>query len=350
LKLLSGTTSSSVSPRSAQNAEQVEAIMANIKLSPRSNASESGSPQQVVSQPVRASSTPFKSLSCVATLDGHTHKIFGLAIGAGKLFSCSYDCSIKVWDLRTLKCIHTIEKAHPHPVYCLLATDKQLWSGGWDNKVKVWDLNTFQPIDALSGHLGFISCLASNGTNVYSGSFDGSIQIWDIKTRKTIGTLLKENTGGKHSGGQAGAITSLCICEDQLVSGAQDFLIKFWTGLLCRRTLQGHTDWIWSLTSLGKTVFSGSRDNTIRAWNFDSGECLKVFGDHKAQVCKVIIIGGKWIGSSSSDNTMKVWDPNTYACVQTMSGEHTANIYTLAGGHGSTIFSGAWDKTIKVWQ
>ncbi len=43
-----------------------------------------------------------------------------------------------------------------------------------------------------------------------------------------------------------------------------------------------------------------------------------------------------------------MWDPNTYACVQTLSGEHTANIYTLAAGHGTTLFSGAWDKTIKA--
>jgi len=249
-----------------------------------------------------------------------------------------------------LKCIHTIEKAHPHPVYSLLTTEKYLWSGGWDNKIKVWDINTYQLVDGLSGANGFISCFTTFGANVYSGSFDGSIQIWDIQTRKTVGTLLKENTGGKHSGGHSGSISSLTVCDGLLVSGAQDFLIKIWSGLLCKLTLQGHTDWVCSLVSLGKTIFSGSRDKTIRAWNVDTAQCLKVFGDHQEGIFRVVIVGGKWLASSSQDKTIKIWDPNTYALQQTLGNEHTLNIYALASGHGSTIFSGAWDRTIKVWQ
>jgi WD40 repeat protein len=41
--------------------------------------------------------------------------------------------------------------------------------------------------------------------------------------------------------------------------------------------LQGHTDWVESVTfgKDGKNIVSGSWDGTAKIWNIETGECLK---------------------------------------------------------------------------
>jgi WD40 repeat protein len=47
----------------------------------------------------------------------------------------------------------------------------------------------------------------------------------------------------------------------------------------CLHTLQGHTSYVTSLvlSSDGKRLYSGSKDNTIRVWNTETGTCLEVY-------------------------------------------------------------------------
>jgi len=76
---------------------------------------------------INPSSKPlqFKKLDNVKTLSEHTNYIFSLVIGSGKLFSASHDTTIKVWDLRSLNCLKTIE-AHSQPIYALILTETHL--------------------------------------------------------------------------------------------------------------------------------------------------------------------------------------------------------------------------------
>ena len=48
------------------------------------------------------------------------------------------------------------------------------------------------------------------------------------------------------------------------------------TTLQCKRTLEGHEDNVRVLTVGSRHVFSGSWDKTIRVWDIDTLECIKV--------------------------------------------------------------------------
>jgi len=64
-----------------------------------------------------------------------------------------------------------------------------------------------------------------------------------------------------------------CACLDQVdLRGADLRNVVFGQS----PTFKGHTDFVWalSLSSDGKTLFSGSRDNTIRQWSVDTGSFL----------------------------------------------------------------------------
>ena len=59
----------------------------------------------------------------------------------------------------------------------------------------------------------------------------------------------------------------------------------------------------------GKRCVSASGDATLRVWDLDSGECIRVLKGHTRSVkCVVIAPDGKRCVSASGDMTLRVWD------------------------------------------
>ena len=66
-----------------------------------------------------------------------------------------------------------------------------------------------------------------------------------------------------------------------------------------------------ALAADGRTIVSGSTDNTIKVWDLKSGDCLRTLGGHSSSVYAVALaVDGRTIVSGSTDNTIKVWDLN----------------------------------------
>eukprot|EP01114_Cavostelium_apophysatum_P010989 TRINITY_DN2514_c0_g1_i1.p1 TRINITY_DN2514_c0_g1~~TRINITY_DN2514_c0_g1_i1.p1 ORF type:complete len:381 (-),score=68.39 TRINITY_DN2514_c0_g1_i1:25-1167(-) len=287
-------------------------------------------------------------LQCVATMSGHTNYVFALAISGVRLFSASGDGSIKVWDLRNLGCVATITE-HEGTVYALTVNDKYLFSGGWDNTIRVFELSSLKQVHIMKGHSNYVSALLVHGQRLYSGSWDSSIQTWDLNTFTKTTTLLKADSGqsGNYTGGHNGPVTALIMVGDNLISASQDGAIKIWsTAFVCKRTLLEHTNWVYSLTVVGKHIFSASRDNSIKVWDLETGKCIKTIQDKEYQVSLAKSANRIFVGCM--DKTIKVLDPTTYETVDVLKG-HNGNVYTLLYAN-DTLYSGSWDKTIKIWQ
>jgi WD40 repeat protein len=117
--------------------------------------------------------------------------------------------------------------------------------------------------------------------------------------------------------------------------------------------LEGHTDWVFgvAVTPDGKTIVSGSTDDTLKVWDLETGRCQVTFWGHTSTVVGVAITpDGKTIVSGSADGTLKVWDLETGRCRATFEG-HTNAVWGVAiTSDGKTIVSGSLDKTLKVWD
>ncbi|KVI11072.1 G-protein beta WD-40 repeat-containing protein [Cynara cardunculus var. scolymus] len=86
-------------------------------------------------------STSETSFSQVAVaLKGHTGAVLSLVVGAHKLFSGSADHTIRVWDPKSLECMHVL-KGHTGDVTTVLCWDNYLLSGSLDKNIKVSSLN-----------------------------------------------------------------------------------------------------------------------------------------------------------------------------------------------------------------
>lgn len=111
------------------------------------------------------------------TLSGHTDAVRALAVAGGRLFSGSYDGTVRVWDESTLTCIEVL-KGHVGPVRTLVHCGNYMFSGSYDKTVRVWDVTTLECKAVLSGHTSAVRALVASTSRVFSGSDDATIKVW----------------------------------------------------------------------------------------------------------------------------------------------------------------------------
>jgi WD40 repeat protein len=93
-------------------------------------------------------------------------------------------------------------------------------------------------------------------------------------------------------------------------------------------------------------IVCGLEDGHIQRWNWVTGELGKATPAHQKDVTG-LACSSNLIASSSDDRTVQIWDAEQSA---TLTG-HTHCVKAIAfSPDGSTLASGSWDKTIKLWQ
>ena len=76
------------------------------------------------------------------------------------------------------------------------------------------------------------------------------------------------------------------------------------------KTLRGHTHWVYSvaISRDARWLASGSKDNTVRIWDAETGECKHTLQGHTGWVRSVAISrDARWLASGSWDNTVRIW-------------------------------------------
>ncbi|MDZ8055878.1 MAG: NB-ARC domain-containing protein [Aulosira sp. ZfuVER01] len=157
--------------------------------------------------------------------------------------------------------------------------------------------------------------------------------------------------------GHSNWVSAVALSPDgkYVISGSHDNTLKVWnweTGEQLQ-TFTGHSDWVHAVafTLDGKYVISGSLDKTIKVWNWETGEKLRTLAGHSYPVNVVAITpDNKYVISGSSDNTLKVWNWETGEQLRTLEG-HRDWVNALAiTSDGKYAISASRDNTLKVWN
>jgi hypothetical protein len=272
-----------------------------------------------------------------------------LILGAseGKLFTCSKDNTIKIWDLNTNTCLATLA-GHTEWVWAMAISDGMLFTGSDDSTIKIWDLNTktslatltghtASPYSALVGRTGGVFSLAVSDGKLFSGAEDCTIKIWDLNTKACIATLR----------GHKNTVTSLAVSNGELISGSSDGMLKFWNlnTRACIASLEGHLGEVTFLGFFGGELFSASADNMIKIWDLNRKTCLGTLAEHTGAIRFLDFFGGK-LFSASADHKIKIWDLNTKSCLATIAGD-TDRLLSNAVSEGKLYLQDS-KGTIKI--
>eukprot|EP00667_Euglena_gracilis_P006276 EG_transcript_6328 len=299
----------------------------------------------------------------------------------GLLVTCSFDASIKLWNLARGRCLAT-GTGHGGPVYCsAMVAPTRVVTGSGDLTLKVWDLSqlenpftlqrNYYPLSCLQtlvGHMWPVNCVAPFGRMIVSGSGDRTLKVWSPKG-KCRGTLtghessvdccavVNANPGVLASGSYdqtirlwdlltgaagaclatGGAVNCLHMLPDgRIASGSAAEDVQLWDlrqpGASAR--LQGHKGAVTALSSGGGVdLLSGSVDASARAWDLRRGETLTSFDGHAGHIQTLTLFGDRHCVSGSSDSTLKVWDIQTGHCSATLAG-HSGDV---TGAHPALL-------------
>jgi WD40 repeat protein len=123
--------------------------------------------------------------------------------------------------------------------------------------------------------------------------------------------------------------------------------------MACFATLNEHSGPVFcaDFSPDDKYFLSGSADKTIRLWDVNTDDCIRVFKGHSDEVRAVAFLpGGRQFVSASFDMTLKIWDTDNPECVRTLKG-HDFDITCLAvTKNGQRILSGSYNGIIKLWD
>ncbi|SCU81628.1 LANO_0B03730g1_1 [Lachancea nothofagi CBS 11611] len=93
------------------------------------------------------------------------------------LLSCSLDNTIKLWDVRTGKCVRT-HFGHLEGIWDIAADNFRIISGSHDKTVKVWDLQSGKCIHTFDSHQGPITCVGIGDSEFVSGDELGCVKLY----------------------------------------------------------------------------------------------------------------------------------------------------------------------------
>ncbi|KAL2310281.1 hypothetical protein Nmel_001927 [Mimus melanotis] len=90
------------------------------------------------------------------------------------IVSGSLDTSIRVWDVESGNCLHTL-MGHQSLTSGMELRDNILVSGNADSTVKIWDIKTGQCLQTLQGERGFLTLGGQWGVPLHQGAGKGQL-------------------------------------------------------------------------------------------------------------------------------------------------------------------------------
>ena len=125
------------------------------------------------------------------------------------------------------------------------------------------------------------------------------------------------------------------------------------------RRLNGHSGMVTSLALSpdGNTLLSGSTDQTLRLWDWRTGNLLRTLTGHKEPIhCAVFSPDGARIASAGGlnwdgkDIAIRIWDASTAAELKRLAGHSQHASTLLFTADGRKLLSGSLDKDFRLWD
>jgi WD40 repeat protein len=268
----------------------------------------------------------------------------------------------------------------PNSDYIIAATnDKSILVFNGKTGNKEYDIVGAHSQHSSTGSSAKVNTVAfrPDGKQFLSGGNDSAILIWDTHLLNYINDPVQMSIiSGYQRRYQGGIVVNrgwywtldaeYSKNGRQIVSGHKDKTVRVWKIISKNENIMsdsysmelitqcsGHKKEVTSVSinTNGTIIVSGSKDKTLKLWNYTDGMEIMTLVGHKGSINDVCFsIDGKYIISASDDKTIKIWDSKSGIELETLTG-HKGKILALAcSPDGRYLVSGGTDRAIKIWD
>ncbi|KAF7313773.1 WD-REPEATS-REGION domain-containing protein [Mycena chlorophos] len=258
-------------------------------------------------------------------------KVSGLCFSRdGRLFSCSTDCTVKLWSMESTNSqpisvftgkspLNSIDHHYSDPQFATASNLVQLWD---ENKSLPISNLTFptsvETITAVRFNLAEKSVLASVGS-------DRTFTLYDIRTGKAERRVVMNMSSNDLSWSPTFPTTVLLASEDHN-------LYTFDVRNLAKPTqiYKGHVAAVMSCdwAPTGLEFVSGGWDRTVRIWKDGQGHGPEVYHTKRMQRVSsaLFTLDARFVLSGSDDGNVRVWKANASERLGIITGRERAAI------------------------
>lgn len=264
---------------------------------------------------------------------------------------------IKIWNLKTLNCIRSIEKIGNVLCGKFLPGGSLLVVGTKSGDLKLIDLSTSEVVHHIeAAHDDSIWSIeiTSDGKTIITGSSDKKVKYWEIKINSLENKLHLSHSKTLELNE---SVLAVRVSSDSkyLSVSLMDNTVKvfFFDTLKFYLSLYGHKLPVLSIDISfdSKMIITCSADKNVRIWGLDFGDCHKSIFAHEDSIMNI-----KFFPQShnfltcSKDKYIKYWDGDKFDQIQKFAA-HTGEVWGLSISSDSEFFvSVSHDFSIRVWN
>ncbi|XP_048580945.1 kinesin-like protein KIF21A isoform X2 [Nematostella vectensis] len=317
--------------------------------------------------PLRPPSGKPTALVCTYAATGHNSAVLSVDVTEDFMFTGSKDKTVKVWDLNTGEEILSLSGHKRDVVAVKYCHNTNCVYSVAQNLIKMWDvrqdsgkcIKTLTP-QAGSTISGFISGITSDtqindlqiSDHQLFAAMGNSVRIWDLKTFSMTGKLS----------GHAAPVMTIKLKKresDTLVfTGSRDHFVKIYELSESNVGVQSptyslappHYDGVQCITIRGTSLYSGSRDNSIKKWDYETHQLQQhVTGAHKDWVCAIDHLPKREVLlSGCRGGYLKLWTVDTCQPIcEIRAHRHPINAIAT---NSSCVFTASNDRLVRLWR
>ncbi|KAK6476051.1 transducin beta-like protein 3 [Huso huso] len=298
-----------------------------------------------------------------------------------QLFSSSMDCKIRIWDLKSSKCVSVLESHYSAVTSLSFAADgNTLVSSGRDKICIVWDLKTktptrtvpvFETVEAvvLLPKQGDFSKLGvkSEALHFITAGSKGVLRVWEASSARCVftQTVPARPQPVEVGRGEEPDEHSLTHClllpatnRIATVTAEHNFLLSDLHTLVLEQQFVGYNDEVLDVKFLGPAdshIVVATNSSQLKVFDLATSNCQILHGHSETVLALDVFRTGSMFASCAKDKTIRVWQMNTetgvVCCVAQGSGHANAiGSISCSRMKQSFVVSGSQDCTIKVWD
>ncbi|KAM3916149.1 transducin beta-like protein 3 [Leptodactylus fuscus] len=295
-----------------------------------------------------------------------------------QLFSSSMDYKIRIWDLKSSKCLSILETHYSAVTsLCFSADGDTMISSGRDKICTVWDLvtNTAKRTVPVYESVEVVLLLpdspnligrdkGSKSLLFITAGSKGILQVWDAATSRCVYTQKLPHTSQKSSEEEADehSLTHCLLLPNQeeivTVSAEHSIIIYDLHNLEMKKQFAGYNDEVLEVKFFGPSdshIVVATNSSHLKVFELATLNCQILYGHTETVLALDVFKKGLMFASCAKDRTVRIWKMNKstgkVACVA-MGGGHTNGVGALACSRlkGSFVVSGSQDLTLKIWM